>query len=94
MEPLIQYVVAASASITALGAVGAAGYARKGFYEARASHRILTGEDDVEGDHGVVGRLDGVEDEVAAAEEEIDELRERLTRLRARLERSDVLEEP
>ncbi|MGB9987323.1 hypothetical protein [Salarchaeum japonicum] len=74
----MQYVVGVSATITAGGAAFAAGYARRGFQEARASHRLLTGDDDVETDQGVVGRLDDVEELAEETEREVGEVKRAL----------------
>lgn len=78
MEPVLQVIIGAASITTAAGAVWAARYAKKGFIEARASHRILTGEDEVESDDGLVGRVDDLEVDVVEVEEDVEELEQKI----------------
>lgn len=76
MEPLLQLLVGnLFEAVAGIAVVGGANWARQARNEARTSHRILTGEQAVEGDDGLVGRVDEVEEmaENAVDEEQLDE---------------------
>jgi hypothetical protein len=46
-------------------------YARSARQESRAVHRLLTGEEAVDGDDGVIGRVRSLEERVADVEERL-----------------------
>ena len=75
--PVVEQAVA---TIVSVAAVGGAGAAFAAWRTTARNHRLLTGEDAVEGDDGVVGQLDEhgqrlqeLERELARANDRVDE---------------------
>lgn len=90
MEPLVQFVVAVAATVTAAAACFGARWMYESAKYGRASYRYLSGEPDVEGDDGLVGRLDEVEDTAEYAVDLAEGNEQDVARAHHRLDNLDV----
>lgn len=93
MTPLVEVVVGAASITTAAAASAAYRKVSQAADDAEKAVRLLTGEDDVDGDDGVVGRLEDVEDDVQAAQAAVEDVDSRVRQLRVQLAKRDILDD-